>query len=91
MKQLPKKLSDRILVGSIESRGFMKTKQRGRTKVMVEEFTIAQMKEYLMSVVQFSDNVNQLIRICNAAQSGQTFFNKKTQIFTIETVDKGEI
>lgn len=69
----------------------MKTKHRGQDKLVVEEFTVGQIKEYLTSVVKFSMNMEQLARMAIAAQDGRAYFAKTSQLFKIETIDKGEV
>jgi len=68
----------------------MKTKYRGQSRLIVEEFTVEQLKEYLVSVVKFSTDMKQLIRMAETATGSKLYLDKDFTI-RMETYDKGEV
>ena len=68
----------------------MKTKYRSQERLIIEEFTVSELKEYLTSVIKYTDDMDLLVNIANKAQEGKTKFLDYLCIFKIETLDGRE-
>ena len=67
----------------------MKTKHRGHGRLIIEEFTVSELKEYLTSVIKYTDDMRVLVKMADGAQEGKTKFLDESGTFKIETLDRG--
>lgn len=69
----------------------MRTNFRQGKRLIVEEFSLDEFKEYLMHVVKYSDSLKQLAAIGDAIHGNNSSrFNRDTKEFRLETFDKSD-